>query len=780
MTMNSLTESSESLLEGGQAKGGAGRNSQHGYNTSPIDERTGEPDWGEIARTAWAAGDEWFNSTMRRRIERNLAHYNMEHEPGSKYNTDAYGKRPRIFRPKTRTYIRKIVAAATKAYFSTADVLHTEPYNESDEGQRLAAEAYNLLLNARLDQDVPWYGIVSAAIQDACSTGTVVSCQEWDLHEETVPVVNFERAPGGMKPVKASKQETLRDRPMARLVPLENIRFAPGSDWLEIAQNSPYIIEQVPYYYNDLKYAMRRKDSKVPYYEDAAERVKGSLDTQYDSIRASREGNTRDRFHDSLSAISADYGIVWVRRCIVRRDGADWYYETTTSGELLSRPVYLREVHKIGRPYVIGCMEIEPHVLYKSGTADLNHNQQTEMNNLANNRLENVLLAMQGRFLVARGGNTDIRSLMRLVAGSVTFTNSPNGDVKDLRPADVTSSSYEEQDRLNNDADELNGMFSQGTVSGQRNLNETVGGMLMLSESASEVMESQIKTFTETWYKPVLGQMVELERHYESDARMITMIGEQLARDSLTVFRALNERVKVTVNVGFGNLNPIMRIEKLTTGMSAIEQLAPGTLAGADSAEIAKEIFGALGYKDGKRFLPHLGEEDGQFAQMQQQIQELEAQLADQQAERDNKLQIAELNGKLRLAAQEMAGRYRNEAIQLQNQLKAIELELKKEDREIERRKLALQREALSNTILNTEREFEMQLAQMGMTPADIGFQINPTQQQLASDLRDDGGSDPGTAKPVNIDDRDLDSQVAGEAGTLARDKFGMVPFVES
>jgi hypothetical protein len=86
---------------------------------------------------------------------------------------------------------------------------------------------------------------------------------------------------------------------------------------------------------------------------------------------------------------------------------------------------------------------------------------------------------------------------------------------------DVTASSYQEQDRLNVDFDELTGNFSSSSVMTNRKLNETVGGMQPAVWWANQLTEYLIRTLVETWVEPVLRQLVKLEQAYETDMTVL-------------------------------------------------------------------------------------------------------------------------------------------------------------------------------------------------------------------------------------------------------------------
>ena len=91
----------------------------------------------------------------------------------------------------------------------------------------------------------------------------------------------------------------------------------------------------------------------------------------------------------------------------------------------------------------------------------------------------------------------------------------------------MTSSAYAEQDRLNLDFDDVAGAFSGSSVQSNRNLNETVGGMNILTASANKVENYQLRTWIETWAEPVLRQVTLLEHEYETDDVILSLAGRK-------------------------------------------------------------------------------------------------------------------------------------------------------------------------------------------------------------------------------------------------------------
>jgi hypothetical protein len=138
-----------------------------------------------------------------------------------------------------------------------------------------------------------------------------------------------------------------------------------------------------------------------------------------------------------------------------------------------------------------------------------------------------VKFVLNKRWLIRRGANIDVESLLRNVPGGVTMVNNVETDALPVNWQDVTSSSYQEQDRVNVDFDELAGNFAQSSVMTNRKLNETVGGMRMMSQGANMMTEYDIRVFVETWVEPVLRQLVKLEEAYETDQVVLGVAGQK-------------------------------------------------------------------------------------------------------------------------------------------------------------------------------------------------------------------------------------------------------------
>ncbi len=184
-----------------------------------------------------------------------------------------------------------------------------------------------------------------------------------------------------------------------------------------------------------------------------------------------------------------------------------------------------------------------------------------------------------------------------------------NNDIKIENPPDVTASSYQEQDRINMDFDELVGMFSGSSVGSNRSMNETVGGMKLLAGDADSLTEYPLMIFMITWVIPVLKQVLRLEQHYESDPAILQLMGEELqvwqkhGIDRVTD-RWIQGSMNIQVAANFGASNPEQRIQRLALGFGIIFQMAPALAQRMDAEHFAKEVLGALGYQGVDSFFP--------------------------------------------------------------------------------------------------------------------------------------------------------------------------------
>ena len=620
-------------------------------------------EWIKIAKAAYDQSTTFIDNNYRKAWEDGLRHFQSRHASGSKYYKAAYKYRSRIFRSKTRAVIRSNEAAAVAAFFANKDVINTEAQNYDDPIQRASSDVMQELLNYRLTNTIPWFMILLGGYQDAMKVGVVCSYQAWDYTERVKIYYEPQIDPETGQPIIDEKtgdpvmielKETVSvtDKPIIELMPIENIRFHPAANWIDPINTSPYLIRLVPKYVLDVKNRMKDANEKTgqsKWKHLTDEEIKSASKVKYDSTKQVREGQRQDPNETEVSPELKDFDVVWAHENFIKKGHDDLVYWTLGTEHMLSDPVPIEEIYFTGeRPVTLGCCIIESHKVNPDGHSGLGKNLQEELNENANQRLDNVKLVMNKRWFVRRGAQVDVKSIVRNVPASVTMVNSKGGKISDDVMAhefhDVTGSSYQEQDRLGLDFDELVGMFSPSTIQSNRKMNETVGGMAMMRGSSSALSEYSLRTLAETWVEPTLKQIIHLEQKYETDEVILALAASkaklfQKYNINRVTDQLLNQNLTMSVNVGMGATDPIMKLQNFIMAIRTIIEIfastPPGTL---NVMEVASEVFGYVGYKSGDRFFVEQMEgQDPEKMQMGQIIQQLQAALQSLEEELKNK-----------------------------------------------------------------------------------------------------------------------------------------------
>lgn len=826
-----IGQSSDAILEDGARQ----QRDEEGYTNEgsavEVPDREGDPAndefWLKRARSSFEAGQTWFDTSIRRRMEDSMRLFNSDHPRNSRYSSDTYAKRSKLFRPKTRSGIRKIEAAGTAALFATQDAVTATPPNPMDKMQRLGADAQAELLNYRLQNQIPWYITCIGALQDGSKQGVVISKQHWvyreveDVYDEDIVDTITNKVVGNQT---SYERRVVADHPDIHLRPVENILFSPAADWRNPLQTSPYLIDQEPFFVDDV---MERaaEGSQGPYDVEwrqlPIDTIRSALKQNFDPIRQAREGHREDRYEDAHSAIQ-EYDTVWVHHNYIRVNGQEWYFATLGTEIMLTDPIPLEEVTPLKeRPYVMGFCTIEPHSPYPTSLVELARPLQEEVNDITNLRIDNIRHIISPRYFIKRGTSVDVRSLLRNIAGGVTAMEDPKNDVNIRQIQDTTSSSFEEQDRLSVEMDELIGSFSQSSVASNHNINERVGNTQMLGESANQITEMTIRIFSETWVEPVLQQIMELERSLESDEVVMAIVGQRMGVPPEQVFRMLDLPVRVTVNVGFGATNPQKRLQKVSMAFQTLAQINPEWVAKADQGEVVTEVLAAVGFKSAERFFPEIGggaqQEDPRVQQLTQENEQLKGMLQGDGQKHEAALKGKQMDGQIKLQIEDMKLNYQREkdmsALELGHKveegkwnMKMLDNEIAKEENQFRKQELVQQRIALNHTIEMDERQFDMaqQEAQWnrGLKEREMVTKENEPaiKEPKFAQSKSNGASAPKpntgattpkepSAKNVkpkeptapqgqriasspNIGDND-------KAGVIARGRYGSVPFQE-
>jgi hypothetical protein len=588
-------------------------------------------DWEKLARDAYRSSTSYIDNNYRKKWDNGIRMFNNMHPKDSKYNSESYRYRSKIFRPKTRSVARKHEATAASAFFSNLDVVSVSPTDMDSPQQAASSFLHKELIQYRLTKTIPWFVTLIGAFQDTIKTGVCVSFQYWKYKSRKTMEERQADYNGIPITVNVPVEEIIEDEPCIELIPVENYRFSPSAKWYDAANTSPYNIIIFPMEIIKIKQRMESEDSagrKWKKYND--QDIRNSIQNYYDSTESERIQN-RQSGRDKLEGPLKDYETAFVHLNIVEKLDGKYVYYTLGPDRLLSEPEPLQEVFLHGKiPICVGFSIIETHNPMPSGLASLGEPLQREVNEIANSRADNVRLVLNKRWFVRRNASIDTDSLMKNVPGGVTMVSNVDSDIKEVTWNDVTNSSYQEQDRLNVDIDELLGNFASSSVMTNRKLNETVGGMQIMAQGANALTEYTIRTFVETWVEPVLRQLILLEQEYETDERIMQIAsGKAKLMERFGISEVtddiLRQELHLTINVGMGATDPQTRMQKfvgaIQTYLALAQQLPPDT----NINEVRNELFGLAGYKDSMRFFT--GQVDPRIVQMTQQMQQMQAQL---------------------------------------------------------------------------------------------------------------------------------------------------------
>ena len=632
--------------------------------------------------------------------EESEAAFRSQHHGRSKYSKAHYKNRSKYFKPKTRSAVFKNLLATHVALFSSADVMATEASDEMNDMQRANAALMKELLNQRLNNKtmrsgVPWLQIVLGARQQTQTMGMCASKAYWSykarnriqerevdqpvLGRDGAPVIEFRTGQPMMQ--KAIVQDTvvdvIEDKPVVDLFPVEMLLFNPAASWIDPVATSPDLIVQCPMFADDVRSMMAGENkTSTPWRTMVTDDQLAQACFSENELMGLRQAREGDGAKESQTGNSEGSGsrigklsgrVIDVWENFIRRDGVDYHCWSLRDRTLLSDPVPVEEIYPAfrgQRPYKVGTDMIEAFVVYPESDVHSWQQQQQELNDLTNLRMDATRKSVYPTALVKAGKNIDLKAVQRQDSQNLVLIRD-DGDVAYDRPPGPAPSAYQEMNYLNVDFDELAGQFSTGSVQTNRSLNETVGGMSMLSQNANAISEFKLALFINTWVEPVLSQLVMLEQYYEDDETLIAIAGkkaklwQRFGIDAVTD-EILESQVTVSINAGGGSSDPIARLMKFkAAGEISAPILAMGQQSGRIDIQFDEwlnEIWTLAGYKNGaERFIKVKDDQqqsvpaDKVKAAMdaaQSQIQELRAENERLKAGSDTKLAMKAMDMK--------------------------------------------------------------------------------------------------------------------------------------
>jgi hypothetical protein len=606
------------------------------------------------------------NQANRRAWSDALKAYHNEHFSGSKYNKTEYRNRSKLFVPKTRSAIRKDMAAVSASLFGSIDAVNCSAGNEADPKQRAGAAVMQELVNYRTDRtsgkaSMPWFLIAMGARQDATLTGICLSKQYWKLE--------LKQSNGRWRPEI--------DRPDIHLFAPENYTMDPAADWLNPAQSAAFLILKYPMRINEIEQKQKHPIPQLRWKRVSQDVLDTSIETaKYDqaAIRRARESGL-DRFDETQTGYK--FKVIWVFENFVRMDGEDWHFWSVSDKAFLTDPRPVGEVYpeQFGeRPVVKGYGAIDAHRIFPMAPADSWRPLQTEINDIRNLALDATKQNVMPITKIVRGRQIDVDQVKRRSHGSSIIVNNKD-DVTWEQPPQLPNSVVEMNRELELEFDDLAGQFNGGTTENNNALSRTLGGLKLVAGSANAVQEFDIRVWITTWGDPVLAQLVRLEQHYESDPIVLGLCGERAQLfQKYGIDRIdddlLEQEVTIRVSIGLGAGDPQARLAKF----SAATQIAAPLLAQSkefqngewqiDPEAVMQEVYGAAGYRDGgMRFIKKGQPQPNPMGDLPQQLMQANIEKAKAQGKSSLMTGLAAL-AKVELGDRELEAMNANQLLQ--------------------------------------------------------------------------------------------------------------------
>lgn len=563
--------------------------------------------WIDLGRRCYDTGRVFYRQAYQTQHINNSYLFKGRHEPGSRYYNEAYKNRSRIFRPLTRMASRSWEADIATSLFLNDDYMHITARNVSDKDSQASAAVLKEMVNLRLDKN--WYTTCIGAAQDAFINGPVIGKVYW-WHEtvevaEDIPVTDATGQIIGIETVK--NERVVKDEPYIELILPENFIYDPIAKWNDVIGTGNYFIHRKQMSVDEVLIKIQRGDW-FPLSRGEILTCRWAMED--DAVQQSKRGENKP---DPINNDNADtsYEMVLVNEVFVRREGVWYVYHMMGTQFLLEDPAPLETKYHHGRlPFTYGTAMIESHNNSPDSKTQIGSEHQRAVNDVSNQRMDNVKLALNKRMFARRGAAIDLAALTRSTPGGIVMMANPESDVIPQEVGDVTQSSYEETQRLTMEMNELQGTFSGQAVANNREMNETVGGMKLLSNAATKVNDFDIRTFVMTWVRPTLELFMLTLQYYENDQSIMSIAVEnsayfpRLKVEDLTD-DLMTKQLELKVDTGIGATDPVQRVNTLMYGISTVMQL-PGMAENMDSKAVGSAIFSTLGQGDGSKFFPNL------------------------------------------------------------------------------------------------------------------------------------------------------------------------------
>lgn len=346
-----------------------------------------------------------------------------------------------------------------------------------------------------------------------------------------------------------------------------------------------------------------------------------------------------------------------------------------------------------------------PHQFFGLSIADLAMESQRTKTSILRAQLDNMYLAVNGRYFAVEG-QVNLDDLLTSRPGGVVRVKQPGMAGRLDQGAPDIGNAFQMMEYMQQDLENKTGWtrYSQGNDQGA--LNDTATGVNVLTNRADMRLDLIARNFSEG-YVDLFKQILKLVCQYQQKEQVVKLTGGWVPIDP----REWSNQFDVSINVGIGMGNKDQKIQHLTMlGQIQAQGLEIGIATPDNLYHAATELSKQLGFKNADKFFTDPSKQPPQQkpdpeqakAQAQMQIEQAKIQSTAQlkqmelqhnaqldQAKRDHELQIE--TAKMQMQAQVDANRQQVEADQkTQEAQQQAQLDALKEQQKTEQLRMQL------------------------------------------------------------------------------------------
>jgi hypothetical protein len=305
------------------------------------------------------------------------------------------------------------------------------------------------------------------------------------------------------------------DQPKAEIVDLFDFFIDPDASSLETAD---YVIHRTYRHLNELK---DNPNYNVPR-ELEAQVTSDQYKVQRDAIMGLSKPNDKDKKKVELLEYWGKYDI--------NRDGIDEECLIVMANRTHVIRVEENPYDHSKKPFIAIQDTQLPQEFWAIGEIEPLSSLQYELNDVRNQRMDNVTLILNRMWKVAKGADVDEADLVSQ-AGGIVHAGDING-IEVIETPDVTSSAYNEETLIKNDMQQASGVtdYTKGmggsNVRGQQGMgNETATGIMLLQEAGNARFRYKLDNIEDA-LREFGKQLISLDQQFIDTQQVVRIVGE--------------------------------------------------------------------------------------------------------------------------------------------------------------------------------------------------------------------------------------------------------------